>query len=144
MGKYYIDFITEEDIQLLEKDIDDFIAFMDRPKRITRSLHHLIQTEFDHVDWDSPVKTLPPRRAVDWAARVDPDQRRPSCWSERPNDFSNSTSAAIARYLQQKASAERRMRAKARAAEHDLFLKEHYKRCMERHGHEGPWGYNSI
>jgi hypothetical protein len=38
---------------------------------ISKSIIHLIQTEFTHIDWKCPKKLLPPRRAVESANFVD-------------------------------------------------------------------------
>lgn len=67
--------ISEHDIQMLENDLDELLVFMDTPKRIAKSLQRILQTEFDHVNWNCPKRETLPRRVEDWVTPIPPNER---------------------------------------------------------------------
>ena len=69
MREYY-DNTRAKDIDILEKDLDELLTFMDTPRRIAKALQHHIQREFSHVDWDCPRSEAQPQRLLDWITPI--------------------------------------------------------------------------
>jgi len=77
----------------------DSVAVLEKQQRITLSLRNVIQQEFSHISWDCcPENVLPPRRVVDWTARVDPIKEGiPVDWNFVYSQLANKRTACLDR-----------------------------------------------
>lgn len=83
-------------------------------QRVTRSLRHLIHSEFGHVNWNTPENVTPPPRVVDWAMTCHRPAQSP---------------AIMEKY--NKIRRERRREGQERFRRQELELQEHFHRCKD-------------
>jgi hypothetical protein len=126
----------------------DSVAVLEKQQRITLSLRNVIQQEFSHISWDCcPENVLPPRRVVDWTARVDPIKEGiPVDWNFVYSQLANKRTACLDRSFE--IPSDSRLRTNQRnfsLAEHDKtkqrLLSQSLLRLIKKEFDHINWDY---